>query len=139
MYIEVTWREGLFDKHSEIWDMSQTGYQAAVDWYNSLPEDAPERQSKLIDEDSLAAINGKAKAGVTNSTQNVTKKHLTNQKSRSIVSAINRQCFDGDTALTLVQAQRTGGWCKPVLQTAMLSLPSRRAENTERALIDWHV
>lgn len=62
MYIEVTWREGLSDKHSEIWDMSQTGYQAAVDWYNSLPEDAPERQSKLIDEDSLAAINEKAKA-----------------------------------------------------------------------------
>lgn len=62
MYIEVTWREGLFDKHSEIWDMSQTGYQAAVDWYNSMPEDAPERQSKLIDEDYLAAINDKAKA-----------------------------------------------------------------------------
>lgn len=62
MYIEVTWREGLSDKHSEIWDMSQTGYQAAVDWYNSLPEDAPERQSKLIDEDYLAAINDKAKA-----------------------------------------------------------------------------
>ena len=62
MYIEVTWREGLFDKHSEIWDMSQTGYQAAVDWYNALPDDAPERQNKLIDEDSLAAINEKAKA-----------------------------------------------------------------------------
>lgn len=62
MYIEVTWREGLFDKHSEIWDMSQTGYQAAVDWYNSLPEDAPEREQKLIDEDYLAAINGKAEA-----------------------------------------------------------------------------
>lgn len=62
MYIEVTWREGLSDKHSEIWDMSQTGYQAAVDWYNSMPEDAPERQSKLIDEDYLAAINDKAKA-----------------------------------------------------------------------------
>lgn len=62
IYIEVTWREGLFDKHSEIWDMSQTGYQAAVDWYNALPEDAPERQSKLIDEDYLAAINDKAKA-----------------------------------------------------------------------------
>ena len=62
MYIEVTWREGLSDKHSEIWDMSQTGYQAAVDWYNALPEDAPERQSKLIDEDYLAAINDKAKA-----------------------------------------------------------------------------
>lgn len=62
MYIEVTWREGLFDKHSEIWDMSQTGYQAAVDWYNALPDDAPERQNKLIDEDSLAAINGKAEA-----------------------------------------------------------------------------
>ena len=61
VYVEVTWREGLFDKHSEIWDMSQTGYQAAVDWYNSLPEDAPERQSKLIDEDYLAAINDKAK------------------------------------------------------------------------------
>ena len=62
MYIEVTWREGLSDKHSEIWDMSQTGYQAAVDWYNALPEDAPEREQKLIDEDSLAAINDKAKA-----------------------------------------------------------------------------
>lgn len=62
VYVEVTWREGLSDKHSEIWDMSQTGYQAAVDWYNSLPEDAPERQSKLIDEDYLAAINDKAKA-----------------------------------------------------------------------------
>ena len=42
--------------------MSQTGYQAAVDWYNALPEDAPEREQKLIDEDSLAAINDKAKA-----------------------------------------------------------------------------
>lgn len=62
MYIEVTWREGLSDKHSEIWDMSQTGYQAAVDWYNALPEDAPEREQKLIDEDYLAAINDKAKA-----------------------------------------------------------------------------
>lgn len=62
VYVEVSWREGLFDKHSEIWDMSQTGYQAAVDWYNALPDDAPERQNKLIDEDSLAAINEKAKA-----------------------------------------------------------------------------
>ena len=42
--------------------MSQTGYQAAVNWSNALPEDAPERQSKLIDEDYLAAINGKVKA-----------------------------------------------------------------------------
>ena len=33
-----------------------------VDWYNALPDDAPERQNKLIDEDSLAAINEKAKA-----------------------------------------------------------------------------
>lgn len=63
MYIEVSWCEGTeLTKHSEIWNISLTGYQAALDYFDTLPEDDGERDYALVDEDAVNALNERASA-----------------------------------------------------------------------------
>ena len=49
-------------KHSEIWNISLTGYQAALDYFDTLPEDNGERDYALVDENAVNALNERANA-----------------------------------------------------------------------------